>query len=113
MQYACASCSIKIHRATQTKGTTMNTETFPAGSEFRVDYSIEKANPRFIKGSMNMRTAYPTILTEHKSPVFDTYEQALQFVAESGITGNYWVQVKTPGSKRFIMSAYARKVAAA
>ena len=90
----------------------MNTNTFPAGSEFRVDYTIEKPNPRYVKGSWNARTMYATTLSHHKSDVFETYEAAMAY--GNDVIGERWsINVKTPGSKRFVPTYHARKADAA
>lgn len=104
-------CDVLLYVYTQThspKEHKMDTNTFPAGSEFRIDWTIEKPNPRYIKGSYNTRTAYPTTLSHHKSPVFAIIEDAQTFITENELD-RFYLQVRTPGSKRFIPHFAARK----
>lgn len=83
------------------------TTSFPAGSEFRITWNTWEKNPRFIPGSRSPRTRHWEITTKHTSPVFDTYEAAVEFAVENDV--HPAVDVRTPGNKNFISSHTARK----
>lgn len=78
------------------------TESFEAGSEFRVHTVDISANSRSKRGHME------TIITKN-SDTFATYEEAVAH-ADTLNSLNKEIQVRRPGNKRFTSIYWAKKV---
>lgn len=85
-------------------------ESFEAGSEFRVAWEIARPNPRYNPFmSRAGRTSHREIITNYTSPVFDSYEAAIEFI-ETTFIRDFRVQVRRPGKKTFVPTYNAHKV---
>lgn len=80
------------------------TNSFEAGSEFRVTWETSRPNPRYSRYNRQ----HQDIVTLHKSDIFDTYEQAEAFAATVGHQGT--LQVRQPGRKIFTLVSYAKRI---
>ena len=87
----------------------MSDYNFPAGSEFRVDWTISRKNSNYRPFSTNPRYRYQDIQTAHSSRVMETLEEAQKHAEYIATFSTPFIKVKTPGSKRFIPAYYAKK----
>jgi hypothetical protein len=87
----------------------MNGYQFPAGSEFRVDWTISRPNTNWRPFSTNPRYRNQTIETAHTSRIMETLGEAINHAEYIATFSTPSIKVKTPGSKRFIPAVYARK----
>jgi hypothetical protein len=100
----CCGNRVTIYIHGQGEENKMTTTTFETGSEFRVSWETERPNPRYTR--YNRQHQY--IITQHKSEIFASYDEAQAFNVSIDKKGT--VQVRRPGMKNFIPTYQAKSV---
>lgn len=88
----------------------MSNYNFPAGSEFRVDWTMYRANPNYRPWNTgNPRHRHQEIEVKHTSRIMETLSEAEAHAEYIATFSTPFIKVKTPGSKRFVLAFYAKK----